>query len=244
MSLEPKRAYKIVLIGDPEVGKTSIRRRYMGKTFKGEYLKTIGADFAAQKVVIEGETVLLTIWDLAGQTIFHGMRSSFYQGCKSALVVFDVTNKNSLENVEKWVEEAITYTKSSLQEIYLIGNKVDLKDKRVVTREAIEEKADKIKKLTKFPVRVYETSALTGENIPDLFQDLSRRLIIGDDFGLEVEGEIRGKSGDSSASLGSKKLKNDGIQVSAEIIDTIDQIEFHLHRAEKLLDVLRKKIKK
>ncbi|MCG3221459.1 MAG: GTP-binding protein, partial [Candidatus Heimdallarchaeota archaeon] len=77
MSIEPKRAYKIVLIGDPEVGKTSIRRKYMGKSFRADYLKTLGADFAATKVNVEGDTVLLTIWDLAGQSIFHGMRSSF-----------------------------------------------------------------------------------------------------------------------------------------------------------------------
>jgi len=95
----------------------------MGKTFKGEYLKTIGADFAAKKVEIEGETVLLTIWDLAGQSIFHGMRSSFYQGCKSALVVFDVTNGDTISNAIKWAEEASTYAKNSLREIYIIGNK-------------------------------------------------------------------------------------------------------------------------
>jgi len=181
MSLEPKRAYKIVLIGDPEVGKTSIRRKYMGKSFRADYLKTLGADFAAQKVVVEGESVLLTIWDLAGQSIFHGMRSSFYHGCKCALVVFDVTNPKSLENCHKWAQEASNYAKNSLKNIYLIGNKIDLEDDRLVQPEDIETVAQQFRESLSFPVEVYETSALTGENIVELFENMSRRLIIGDD---------------------------------------------------------------
>lgn len=181
MSLEPKRAYKIVLIGDPEVGKTSIRRKYMGKSFRADYLKTLGADFAAQKVNVEGESVLLTIWDLAGQSIFHGMRSSFYHGCKCALVVFDVTNPQTLENSYKWAEEAANYAKGSLKEIYLIGNKIDLVDDRLVYHDDIQLTAEKFKQTFKFPVEKYETSALTGENIIELFEHMSRRLIIGDE---------------------------------------------------------------
>ncbi len=181
MSLEPKRAYKIVLIGDPEVGKTSIRRKYMGKSFRADYLKTLGADFAAQKVIVEGESVLLTIWDLAGQSIFHGMRSSFYHGCKCALVVFDVTNPKSLENCNKWAQEASNYAKNSLKNIYLIGNKIDLEDDRLVQPEDIEKVAKQFRELLSFPVELYETSALTGENIVELFENMSRRLIIGDD---------------------------------------------------------------
>ncbi|MHA1397296.1 MAG: Rab family GTPase [Candidatus Heimdallarchaeaceae archaeon] len=180
MTIEPKRAYKIVLIGDPEVGKTSIRRKYMGKSFRADYLKTLGADFAAQKVNIDGESVLLTIWDLAGQTIFHGMRSSFYHGCKCALVVFDVTNPASLEHSFKWAEEATNYAKNSLQELYLIGNKIDLVENRLVYAEEINKVANEFEKTFNFPVRVYETSALTGENINELFDHMSRKLIIGD----------------------------------------------------------------
>lgn len=180
MSLEPKRAYKIVLIGDPEVGKTSIRRQYMGKSFRTDYLKTLGADFAAQKVNIEGEVVLLTIWDLAGQSIFHGMRSSFYHGCKCALIVFDVTNTATLNNSLKWAEEATQYAKDSLQEIYLIGNKIDLDDSRLVEQEDIVNTAQKIQQLTKFSPKIYETSALTGTNINELFEHMSKKLILGD----------------------------------------------------------------
>ncbi len=179
MSLEPKRAYKVVLIGDPEVGKTSIRRKYMGKGFRSEYLRTIGADFAARKVDVEGETVLLTIWDLAGQSIFQGMRSSFYQGCKCALVVFDITNAKTLTNAVKWAEEAALFAKNAVQDIYLIGNKIDLLQKREVSVGDIQSTAKHVHELTGLPVKIYETSALTGENIQELFIALSKRLILG-----------------------------------------------------------------
>ena len=178
MSIEPKRAYKIVLIGDPEVGKTSIRRKYMGKSFRADYLKTLGADFAAQKVNVEGELVLLTIWDLAGQSIFHGMRSSFYHGCKCALIVFDVTNPSSLENCLKWGVEAVNFSKNSLKQIYLIGNKIDLQDDRAVQQADINKVASHFEEVVKFPVKTYETSALTGENINELFNHMSKNLII------------------------------------------------------------------
>ena len=110
----------------------------MGKSFRADYLKTLGADFAAQKVNVEGELVLLTIWDLAGQSIFHGMRSSFYHGCKCALIVFDVTNPSSLGNCLKWGEEAIKFAKSSIQKIYLIGNKIDLREEITFTATVID----------------------------------------------------------------------------------------------------------
>jgi len=219
MALEPKRAYKIVLIGDPEVGKTSIRRKYMGKSFRADYLKTLGADFAAQKVNVEGESVLLTIWDLAGQSIFQGMRSSFYHGCKCALVVFDVTNPESLDNCYKWAEEASNYAKSSLKEIYLIGNKIDLIDDRLVQSEAIEGLAVKFRETFKFPVEIYETSALTGENIIELFEHMSKRLIIGEET----------------------KMEQLEIETKSEKIELTEDVEIK-HEETKKLDVILKKL--
>ena len=240
MSLEPKRAYKIVLIGDPEVGKTSIRRKYMGKSFRADYLKTLGADFAAQKVNVEGESVLLTIWDLAGQSIFHGMRSSFYHGCKCALVVFDVTNPQTLENSYKWAEEAANYAKSSLKEIYLIGNKIDLEDDRLVNPESIQLTAEKFKHTFRFPVEIYETSALTGENIIELFEHMSRRLIIGDEIKAEqqeIEADVE--------QLEQKEIKEEKKEESnATIIDMLEELEKRINSINDDLNEIKKYLKK
>ena len=232
MSLEPKRAYKIVLIGDPEVGKTSIRRKYMGKSFRADYLKTLGADFAAQKVNVEGESVLLTIWDLAGQSIFHGMRSSFYHGCKCALVVFDVTNPKSLENCYKWGQEAANYAKNSLKDIYLIGNKIDLVDDRIVQPENIENVAKLFKESFKFPVELYETSALTGENIIELFENMSRRLIIGDDK-KEEQIEIREIKESAGGSIKEETIevyeKDESLEKVVKMLEELENKIFNLH---------------
>ena len=232
--MEPKRAYKIVLIGDPEVGKTSIRRRYMGKSFRTDYLKTLGADFAAQKVNIDGEIVLLTIWDLAGQSIFHGMRSSFYHGCKCAMVVFDVTSSETLNNAIKWADEAANYAKNSLQEIYLIGNKIDLEDQRVVSYEQIEETARAIQERTNYNVRIYETSALTGKNIHELFEHMSKRLILGD---IRQE-QIRPKPS-VEEKIRRKKKETVSVSTSTEVKQLIDAIETNIVNAEKMLKKLK-----
>ena len=247
MSLEPKRAYKIVLIGDPEVGKTSIRRKYMGKSFRADYLKTLGADFAAQKVNVEGESVLLTIWDLAGQSIFHGMRSSFYHGCKCALVVFDVTNPKSLENCHKWAQEAANYAKNSIKNIYLIGNKIDLEDDRLIQPEDIENVAQLFRESLSFPVELYETSALTGENIIELFENMSRRLIIGDDKKdeqLEVQSfdkvtedkkESLAKATDEEESVGKV------VQMFQELENKITTLHNDLNEVKKTINDLTNK---
>ncbi|MEE9409851.1 MAG: Rab family GTPase [Candidatus Heimdallarchaeota archaeon] len=243
MSIEPKRAYKIVLIGDPEVGKTSIRRKYMGKSFRADYLKTLGADFAAQKVDVEGEAVLLTIWDLAGQSIFHGMRSSFYHGCKCALVVCDVTNSMTLENSYKWAEEATKFAKNSLQELYLIGNKIDLKNDRAVEPTDLEELAKEFTSTFNFPVKVYETSALTGENINELFEHMSKKLIMGD---LVNEEETDVRSGEM------KPIKADATKISSsskskkisQILSLIDDLEDRIAKINKTIAEVKEQVRK
>ena len=240
MTLEPKRAYKIVLIGDPEVGKTSIRRKYMGKSFRADYLKTLGADFAAQKVNVEGESVLLTIWDLAGQSIFHGMRSSFYHGCKCALVVFDVTNQQSLENCFKWAEEAANYAKSSLKEIYLIGNKIDLVEDRLVNYENIQSVATRFKQTFKLPIEIYETSALTGENIIELFEHMSRRLIIGDEIKAEQQ-EVKTESEQIEQKLEAQDQKEESEKA---IINMLESLEERINNINSDLSEIKKIIKK
>jgi small GTP-binding protein len=245
MSVEPKRAYKIVLIGDPEVGKTSIRRKYMGKSFRADYLKTLGADFAATKVNIDGDTVLLTIWDLAGQSIFHGMRSSFYHGCKCALVVVDVTNQPSLDHSFKWAEEATNFAKNSLQEIYLIGNKIDLVNERVIQNNQIEEVAQKFRDEFNFPVKVYETSALTGENINELFEHMSRKLIYGDANEeeetpvSEPQAEVESQPKPEIKSEESKTNSIDQLHtILADLEDRIDQMQESLSSVKKKMKEL------
>ena len=125
---------KIVLLGDGGVGKTAIRRRFMGQGFKSTYMETIGSDFSTKTITLEYNlkfvTINFQIWDLAGQPKFQNIRQMFYAGSQGLIFVFDVTRLDSLENVKLWVDEVLKNQISKVP-VILIGNKVDLKDEGI-----------------------------------------------------------------------------------------------------------------
>ncbi|MHA1331994.1 MAG: Rab family GTPase [Candidatus Hodarchaeales archaeon] len=96
---------KIVLACDGAVGKTTLRRRFMGEGFKVNYQATIGADFAIHEEKIGSYHVKFVIWDLAGQLHFHQVRKLFYKAAHGALIVFDITNPSSFDNIKHWINE-------------------------------------------------------------------------------------------------------------------------------------------
>ena len=127
-----KLIWKLVIIGDPAVGKTSIRRKYLGETTIKEYIYTIGADFATKRIKLANNlTVQYQIFDLAGQPKFDKVRSSFYNGAQAAILVYDITNNTTLKNMQKWVSEAKRNNEDgSLETFVVVGNKIDLKDNK------------------------------------------------------------------------------------------------------------------
>ncbi len=229
MNLEPRRAFKVVLVGNPQVGKTSIRRRYMGKNFRTDYLRTIGADFASVRVMVKGELILLTIWDIAGQSVFRDFRASFYQGSKSALVVFDVTDPQSLDDTMKWAEEALSFSSGLMTKIYVIANKIDLDEERKVSTEEILEKATELGKKTGLPVTVVPTSALTGENIKEVFDDLCQNLLL-----LE--------EADGAAELPAVRFLSgtDSDETKMSLADRVRQLEISVTELQNQMNELRK----
>ncbi|MCK5182729.1 MAG: GTP-binding protein, partial [Candidatus Heimdallarchaeota archaeon] len=118
--------FKVVLMGEGSVGKTSIRSKFMGVGFKSEYIKTIGADFASKAIELGENKVHFQIWDLAGQKMYRHVRSSFYSGCKCGFLVFDLTQPDTLEKLLEWAEEAINHSGSFLKIFIVVGNKSDL----------------------------------------------------------------------------------------------------------------------
>ncbi|MHA2502589.1 MAG: Rab family GTPase [Candidatus Kariarchaeaceae archaeon] len=170
-------AFKITLVGDGAVGKTSLRRRFMGQAFIANHLSTIGADFSAQKVFLENDDeVEFQVWDLAGQMNFKSIRSRFYSGTRGALCVFDVTSRDSFMNIPRWIDECFTNTGVGEVPIILIGNKIDLDDQRVVSREEAENYAEILRSKLTDPVVYFETSAKTGENVRTAFQHFATQL--------------------------------------------------------------------
>lgn len=172
--------FKITLIGDGAVGKTSIRNRYMGRGFKENHLMTLGADFSViDKEFRKGETWTYQIWDIAGQKIFEEIRARFYKGSMGALVVFDVTDKQTLRNCLSWVKELYRFSGSEAIPVVLLANKSDLRNRRSVDMK----KAKRFVKILNegtasygFTNHVLETSAKTGLNIETAFEVLGEAI--------------------------------------------------------------------
>ena len=156
--------FKYIIIGDAAVGKSNLLLRYAHGQFKPEYQLTIGVEFGAKNVVIRNKTYRIQIWDTAGQENFRSITRAYYKNSVCALVVYDISSRDSFNNVSTWIEDC---RNNSSEKIFmvLIGNKSDLADKRQVSTEEGRELAEK------YEMKFYETSAKTGENVNDIFND-------------------------------------------------------------------------
>ncbi|MHA1121868.1 MAG: Rab family GTPase [Candidatus Heimdallarchaeota archaeon] len=174
-----KLIFKIVIIGDPAVGKTSIRRNYLGETTVKEYIYTIGADFATKKLKISKNlSVQYQIFDLAGQQKFDKVRASFYSGVQAAILVYDITDNNTLRNIPKWIRETKKNNDGTLETFVLVGNKIDLKDQKKSNDVLLHKIQQELSKEMGHSILHITTSALTGENIDSLFKKLTYELLI------------------------------------------------------------------
>ncbi|MGV9172478.1 MAG: Rab family GTPase [Promethearchaeia archaeon] len=163
--------FKIILIGDPMVGKTSTVLYFTNKAFRRSYLPTLGVSVTKKEVTFENVVVQLVIWDIAGQEKFQNVRLDFYSGSKGIFLVFDLTNRKSFENIRKWFEDVKKNTQDSEEIIgYILGNKLDLKSQREVSREEALQLANKLN------LDYFETSALRGDNIDKAFMSIAKRL--------------------------------------------------------------------
>ncbi|MBS7287287.1 MAG: ArgE/DapE family deacylase [Candidatus Freyarchaeota archaeon] len=168
--MQEEYVFKIVVIGDGGVGKTSLILTLTENRFPTDYRPTLGADFASYKVDLDGKLVTLQLWDLGGQPSFAHLRSFFYTEAKGGVIVFDLTNMRSFENVEKWHDE-VTSICGKIP-IVLVGNKHDLVDERRVPRHEAEQLARKLGAL------YFETSAKTRFKVDEAFI-AAARLILG-----------------------------------------------------------------
>ncbi|MHA1965432.1 MAG: Rab family GTPase [Candidatus Thorarchaeota archaeon] len=174
---------KLVLIGDGAVGKTSIRERYLGKGFRRSQLATIGVDFAQKFTTYKGVNVRHIIWDLAGQPSYASVRKHYYQGSSAIILVYSVVERDSFDNASKWLVEAHKHLRGAAWSGWqglptaIIGNKIDLREsgefENTVTTEEGQVFAEYFAQRLDAPVLYKETSALTGENIDEVFSELN-----------------------------------------------------------------------
>ncbi|CDS10552.1 Putative Ras-like protein Rab-6A [Lichtheimia ramosa] len=165
----PLRKFKLVFLGEQSVGKTSLITRFMYDTFDNTYQATIGIDFLSKTMYLEDRTVRLQLWDTAGQERFRSLIPSYIRDSSVAVVVYDISSRNSFSNTEKWIAD-VRAERGNEVIIVLVGNKTDLNDKRTVTLEEGEKKAKELN------VMFIETSAKAGHNVKTLFRRIAQAL--------------------------------------------------------------------
>ena len=166
--------FKIVVLGDAAVGKTSLINMYIEQSFSEDYKPTLGANIIRKDVQVDkiNASVRLIMWDLAGQEKYNVIRSMYFQGCVGALLVYDVTRHNTFETIDsKWLKDFKKYVKKEGTYI-LIGNKIDLNDDRVVSTEDGQKYAKQIDASD-----FIETSAKYGENVEQAFSNLVTQIL-------------------------------------------------------------------
>ncbi|KAI0318819.1 ras-domain-containing protein [Amylostereum chailletii] len=176
---------KIVLLGDQSVGKTSLITRFMYDTFDNTYQATIGIDFLSKTLYLDDRTVRLQLWDTAGQERFRSLIPSYIRDSTVAIVVFDITNRQSFMSTSKWIDDVRSERGNDVM-VVLVGNKADLSDKRQVTLEEATAKSQQLN------IMFMETSAKAGHNVKSLFKKIAMSLP-----GMEKEGQ----AADASAKI-------------------------------------------
>ena len=170
---------KAVLIGDGAVGKTSMRRNYLGEEFIEGHLATIGVDLATKRVVFGEDIVKFVLWDLAGQPSFQQVRGHYYHGSNGIILVYSIIDRDSFDNASKWLVEAFNNL-GKLPPTIIVANKIDLRDSHLhthkVTREEGEEFASMFTERLEVPAIFMETSAKTGANIKEAFSTLLKMM--------------------------------------------------------------------
>mmetsp|Transcript_16880 Transcript_16880/g.32958 ORF Transcript_16880/g.32958 Transcript_16880/m.32958 type:complete len:213 (+) Transcript_16880:68-706(+) len=164
---------KVVLIGHTGVGKTSMVYQYVHGHFRGTTTATIGAAFMKKYVIINDYKVILQIWDTAGQERFRSMGPMYYRGAHAAILVFDVSAKETLEKLGGWVDELYNHANDDIV-LCLAANKSDL---RAVSPDTCVKQSEEAKTATDMNARVFETSAKTGSGIEDLFTHVAKELL-------------------------------------------------------------------
>jgi Ras-related protein Rab-6A len=190
--------FKFIVIGDHEVGKTSIIRRFVEKSFLNKYRATIGLNILSHDFEAFGNKISIMLWDIGAQKFFKRYRKTYYSGAQAAFIVFDLTNRDSFNNVTYWHNELKEFIENKDLPIIIVGNKTDLAEERVITQEEGIKLATELSKLSgladntslsdysdlsdlsasQSKISYIETSAKTGNRVQDAFNLISYNFIL------------------------------------------------------------------
>ena len=161
--------FKVLIIGNSGVGKSCLLLRFAEDMFSDNYISTIGVDFKIRKLELDGKTIKLQIWDTAGQERFRTITKSYYRGSNGIVVVYDITDRESFDQVQQWMSEIDQHASQDVCRL-LVGNKADLDDKRAVKTEEGENLA------RQYGIPFLETSAKQSLNVDNMFTTMAQAM--------------------------------------------------------------------
>jgi Ras-related protein Rab-1A len=162
--------FKVLLLGNSDVGKSSLILRYVDGTWSNTFIPTIGVDFKVKTIEVDNKKIKMQIWDTAGQERFRTVIASYFKGSHGVLLIYDVTNKTSFKQLESWLEIIENNASEDILKI-LIGNKIDLEEDREVTKEEGQSFANQ------HNIQFMETSAKMNTNVNEAFEALAKIMM-------------------------------------------------------------------
>ena len=174
--------YKVLLLGDATVGKTCFLIQFTDKVFIENHITTIGLDYRLKTMTLKDEKkIKLQIWDTAGQDRFRAITRNYYKSAHGVILIYDVTSKDTFLNIKKWIASIKDEAQKNIV-IFIVGNKIDLPEKRKVTTQEGKELAEK------YGLPFFETSAKTGDNVKEIFNDIAEKV---DQIFYKTETEVK-----------------------------------------------------
>ena len=184
--------FKVLLLGDSDVGKSSLILRYTEETFNSKLVNSIGVDFKMKKKEIDGKVIKVQIWDTAGHERFRSITYSYYRGANAIIIVFDLSDKKSFISITEWLKQIEKHAKENVFK-FLVGNKSDLVEQRKISYDEAKQYADE------HELPYIETSAKEGININELF-DSSIKSFLNNSNNFSGEKNIKLNSQNTNSS--------------------------------------------